>query len=319
MPKAKLSPIPFLKMEGCGNDYIFIDTDHLPTNVSFSAQEIKRISDRHTGIGSDGLVLMTFSDEQDQTFMRMWNADGSPSKMCGNALRCLALWQYRRCRQKEFSIRSESAVHKTRIFFEPSDSQGQLLEAPELTEQAQVEINMGSPIFASDDIPFSAHKAVRKRYGGMICAHLDVKNFGKQEVYVLSMGNPHCVLFVNDQDTAPVQELGPILEAHPAFPKKTNVIFACQRPEGLFMRTFERGSGETLACGSGACAAHVAAVLTNRGKPCQKVRLRGGSLEIVWDPETTENANNASEVLMRGPARLVYEGQFFYSNFSFDQ
>ncbi len=295
--------IPFVKMEGCGNDYVFIDTQHLPTNTSFSSQEIKRISHRHTGIGSDGLVLIDSSSNQNEASIRMWNADGSPSKMCGNALRCLALWQYRRSGQIEFSIRSESGIHPVRILSAQSTDK-QLI--------AEIEINMGSPIFSREEIPFYSPEAVQKHYDNLICAHLSIEDFGIQEVYVLSMGNPHCIIFVKDHNTASVDAIGCALENHPAFPQKTNVEFVCQTSDGLFVRTFERGSGETLACGSGACAAHVATVLAKGGHSRQQVFLRGGRLEIEWNNQKT---GQPDPVILQGPARLVYEGLFSRYNF----
>ena len=308
-------PIPFAKMEGCGNDYVFIDNrvqDLAPALAKpFSKQEIKNISDRNIGIGSDGLVILgPPSQEQSQTeqlSMLMWNADGSPSDMCGNALRCIALWEYKRSGQEVFTIQSPKALHPVRI-----------LKATKEKPLAHVEVEMSPPLFTAQEIPFNVKQTEQVQTEGLICASLSLnsESFALQKIYTLSMGNPHCVLFLENAinlENFPVQGLGKILESHPAFPEHCNVEFAAQKKKGLFIRTYERGSGETMACGSGACAAHVAAVLSQRAPARQKVFLRGGELEIEWQGSIEKK----QAVLMRGPARLVYTGSFTRSDFQY--
>lgn len=299
-------PIPFAKMEGCGNDYVCIDSRSQAETLKkpFSKREIKNISDRNLGIGSDGLVLLG-SSAKGEPSMSMWNADGSPSDMCGNALRCLALWEYQRTAKKVFRIQSPKFLHPVRILAKK--------------EASWIEIGMPPPFFAAQDIPFDKKKAKQTQMEGLICADLKVDSelFALQKIYTLSMANPHCVLFIEEDDSDlqkfHVQELGKLLGTHPAFPEGCNVEFSVQKDKGLFIRTYERGSGETLACGSGACAAHVAAVITQGASACQKVFLRGGELEIEWQGSLQKEES----VFMRGPARLVYTGNFMRSEFQY--
>ena len=302
-------------MEACGNDYVFIDSriqsqaQTLVSEKPFSKQEIKNISDRNFGIGSDGLILLGPSS-QGQLSMSMWNADGSPSDMCGNALRCLALWEYQRSGKEAFTIQSSKGLHPVRILAAKK-------EAPS-KEALWIEVEMPAPVFAAQEIPFDIKKAEQVQTEGLICARLGLnsKSFASQKIYTLSMGNPHCVLFIEDGtniESFPVQELGKLLRAHPAFPEGCNVEFAVQKDTGLCMRTYERGSGETLACGSGACAAHAAAVISQGAPACQKVFLRGGELEIEWQGSLSKK----QAVFMRGPARLVYTGSFTRSDFQY--
>ena len=315
--------IPFAKMEGCGNDYIFIDTRQTPLASDFiTTNSIKQLCKRYSGIGSDGLVFIespinnsinekTREEEAPSVVMRMWNADGSESAMCGNALRCITLWEYYQSKnsknsQNEFVIQSGSGRHRAKVF------EDKVMPPQSL----YIEVEMPPPIFNPVAIPFHGeHKLLSSR---LVSAKLDSSPICSQ-IYALSMGNPHCVLFVDSVAGAPVATLGVTLEQHPAFPQGTNVEFAKQRKDALELRTWERGSGETQACGSGACAAHVASVIVNKAPYCQKVLVQGGELEIEWRP--TKNEQNfpvASPVLMRGPARLVYEGIFSIETFFCD-
>ncbi len=282
----------FIKMEGCGNDYIFIDTRQTPLDVAFSECEIQKICDRHTGVGSDGVIIITPSNRA-SLFMNMWNADGFPSAMCGNALRCLALWEYYCSGTNEFFIETSVGLHQANVI--------SCLEEKNI----QLQIQMPSPIFAVKEIPFNTIYAKKKEK--LISYGLSVHGFGIQEVYVLSMGNPHCILFVDDVKTAPVEALGAELEKHPAFPERTNVGFVSTNKNSIRVRTYERGSQETLACGSGACAAHVVSVLTKKSATKQRVILPGGELEIAWEGGFEKKA----PVIMTGPARLVYEGRYY--------
>ena len=287
--------LPFFKMEGCGNDYVFIDVRKNTFQPPLSAKEIQQISDRHTGIGSDGLVIVGPSDKAPLS-MSMWNADGTSSAMCGNALRCLALWEYYCSGKKNFSIETPAGLCRARVLFLSNN------------ETPRLEIEMPAPVFDLEKMPLACSHIQKK--SGPISILLSVEGFGLQEVHVLSMGNAHCVLFVEDIDHAPVSSLGPALESHPAFPERINVEFVSLKKspneEGIFVRTFERGSKETLACGSGACAAHVVSVLLKNAPKKQNVFQSGGCLDLEWHGSLEDK----SPVMMRGPARLVYEGKY---------
>ena len=317
-PEKKDISIPFAKMEGCGNDYVFIDTRSEGLGAvfkgSFSKEEIQRISDRNRGIGSDGLVILSSPEKgEGELCMRMWNSDGSHSDMCGNALRCAALWEYKRTGQRSFKIQSARALHTARI--------GKIEErgsSASFSEGVEIEIEMPSPFFDAQEIPFALRqgKQIDEEKPIHASLYLSTERFPPQEIYTLSMGNPHCIIFLEkdaDLGSFPARSLGKLLENHPSFPEGSNVEFAVQREEGLFLRTYERGSGETLACGSGACAAHCAAVLRKGAPARQRVFLRGGELEIEWQGDTEKKEG----VFMRGPARFVYTGSFLRSTFRF--
>ena len=266
-------------MHGAGNDYIYINAfdESLPGNLPNLA---RRVSDRHCGIGGDGLVLILPSREADAE-MRMFNTDGSEAEMCGNALRCVAWFLRNRglCDSDELTIVTPRG----------------LLTATVLENAARtgsVRIDMGQPILAAADIPTTLDPCV----GSEITV-----GDSQHQVTCVSMGNPHCVLFCNSVDTAPVRELGPQLESHTAFPNKTNVGFAeISDRSNMRLRVWERGTGETLACGTGACAAVVAAVLNDLTDRSVTVSLPGGSLDIEW-PE-------GGSVLMTGPVAEVFHG-----------
>ncbi len=296
----------FVKMEGTANDYVFFDALDFPADAVPvpNTETIRRISDRRTGVGGDGVVLIAPPQSPEaRARMLMWNADGSSSAMCGNALRCIALHVHRRSGETEFVLESGAGSHRARV-----------LEFDESSRSGVFEIDVGPPIFAAERIPFkgNGHSAD----GPLIDVPLQLevptalRDHGSNDLevrgVVVSMGNPHLVLFVDDADREPVELLGPLLEHHPAFPERTNVEFVSPDPElpGLYQRTFERGSGETLSCGSGACAVHVAAVLTGRAERRGKIRVRGGVLELEWNGDVA----NPGGVKMRGPARVAFTG-----------
>lgn len=296
----------FVKMEGTANDYVFFDALDLPADAVPlpDAATIRRISDRRSGVGGDGVVVMAppISPEA-RARMFMWNADGSSSAMCGNALRCIALHVHRRTGETEFVLESGAGSHRTRV-----------LDYDDASRSGRFEIDVGPPLFAAERIPFAGNGQAGAGPLLDVPLHLEVpaslRGNGRNDIevrgVVLSMGNPHLVLFVDDADREPVEVLGPLLEHHPAFPERTNVEFVSKDPNlpGLYQRTFERGSGETLSCGSGACAVHVAAVLTGRAERRGKIRVRGGVLELEWNGDVA----NPSGVLMRGPARVAFTG-----------
>ncbi len=280
-------------MEGTGNDYVYFDAlDH--SAPALSPAQIARISDRHFGIGGDGVVVIGPSSRAAAS-MLMWNADGSSSAMCGNALRCVALLVHRRTKSAEFILESGAGLHNVKI-----------VQSAQEGDTAVVQIDMGVPHFGADQIPFLPAKAESAPPGPpFLEVPFDWK--GRRLTGTLvSMGNPHCVFFVDDPETFPVLEAGPHFEHHPAFPARANIEFVSVRKDGtLQQRTFERGSGETLSCGSGACAVLVASVLTGKGPVKNTIHLRGGDLDLEWKGSISA----PGPVLLTGPARIVFEGR----------
>lgn len=277
--------IEFFKMEGAGNDYVYVDLRESAKKIrQLKIELLPRLCDRRYGIGGDGLVLIGPSDRAAGR-MWMWNADGSASAMCGNALRCVSLYLSADGRKKELTVESGVGSHRAEI-----------ISRDEILLSGSVRLDMGQPLFEASVIPFISDS--KDVYGHPVRYRHELKGLG--EGYVLSMGNPHCVIFVDDPDTVDIESIGPRIENDPAFPERTNVEFVSIREDGtLFQRTWERGSGETLACGSGACAALVAAASAGLSDRTNTVHLRGGDLFIEWN----------KTVHMTGPARLVFRGQ----------
>jgi diaminopimelate epimerase len=267
-------------MHGAGNDFVVLDglRDALPPLAPLAA----RLCDRHFGIGADQLLVVRPSQEADFR-MEIWNADGSQVEMCANGIRCF--YKYLRdaghTQARELSVETLSGVVRPRW------------AGPDL-----VTVDMGRPILAPAKIP--------TRLGAGDGPVLDVPLDVQGETVVVSsvsMGNPHAVLFVDDPESAPVERLGPAIERHPAFPNRVNVEFVAPRGRGrLQQRTWERGAGETLACGSGACAAAVVSILRGVVERRLEVELRGGRLEIAWPADD-------AHVEMTGPAARVFEGR----------
>lgn len=276
----------FTKMQGCGNDYVYINC--FEQEVQNPTELAQKMSNRNFGIGSDGLILVMPSQVADCK-MRMFNSDGSESEMCGNGIRCVGKFVHDKNIVKKDIITVETlAGIKTLQFFK--DENDMVLD---------VKVNMGEPIFKADLIPvISEEKDLVK--------NLTLTALDKTFTFTcLSMGNPHAVTFVDDVDNFDVDKYGSILEKHPAFPKKANIEFVqIINKNHLKMRVFERGSGETFACGTGTCATVVASFLNDKSDRTNvKVDLLGGSLNISWD----EKDNN---VYMTGPARFVFEGEW---------
>lgn len=295
--------IPFLKMEGCGNDYVHVDLSEVREDWHAIVDEeaaplARRISDRRFGVGADGLVLIRAAEDADAS-MHMYNADGSIGAVCGNALRCVAkqLGETRYTGRGRLEILTDSGIREA------------ALERAQDGQVETVEIDMGAPRFAASEIPLRLDRVSVLGGGETEPWRIRVEaRGGPYEGRVLSMGNPHLVIFV-ESDVAKIElgRIGPGLETADFFPDRCNIEIV-QVGEGLRQRTWERGSGETLACGSGACAAVVAAVsrgLAGRGERVQ-VGLRGGELGITW----TESGS----VLMRGPARRVFSGTYYYQD-----
>ena len=273
----------FTKMHGAGNDYVFVDcfAQSSPENPSELAVAV---SDRHCGVGADGLILICPSDVADAR-MRMWNADGSRGEMCGNGIRCLARYVYeqRIARRDQLSIETDRGLIDVQL-----ETSGDRVE--------QVRVDMGRPIFAPSEIPTTLPGTPPLREPLQVAGRT-------LEVTCLSMGNPHCVTFVTSPGNDPVRDVGPEIERHSAFPNRTNVEFVqVLSPRELLVRVWERGSGETRACGTGACAAVVAAVLTERAERAVTVRLPGGDLHVEWSPD--------DHLILTGPSVEVFHGEW---------
>lgn len=277
----------FIKMHGIGNDYIYVDEFlyKAPADIGDAA---RLASDRHTGIGGDGLILIQPSQIADCK-MRMFNADGSEGRMCGNAIRCIARYMLERhpeiCPGDTVRIKTLSGI---KIVTAQRDAEG---------KPSMLRADMGAPGLSPESIPVLTATPQD--------LSIEVPGFSGRGVCV-SMGSPHIVFFIDsDPSELDIAHIGPAIESHSLFPERVNVEFVQVQPDGsLKMRVWERGSGETMACGTGACATAVAAML--KGRTPQRtatVHLRGGDLIIEWNPD-----NN--RVYMTGPAALVFEGEW---------
>lgn len=272
----------FTKMHGAGNDYVYVDcfSEKVPADVVETA---RRVSDRHFGIGGDGLVLICPSERADAR-MRMFNADGSESEMCGNASRCVAKYLYDHGIAKKEELRLETGRGVLTLKVEV-----------EKGKVERVRVNMAAPILKSSEIPTTLPGDPPVR------APLEVAG-RKLEVTCVSMGNPHCITFVDEITDEWVLGVGPKIEVHPAFPRKINAEFVqVISPREIRMRVWERGSGETLACGTGACASAVAAVLNGLCERKVLCHLPGGDLTLEW-------SESEGVVYMTGPATEVFSG-----------
>ena len=273
----------FTKMHGIGNDYVYMDCTK--ERLENPGEIARLVSDRHKGIGSDGLILIQSSEEADFE-MAMYNADGSYGKMCGNGIRCVAKYVYDNglTDQTEISVISGGAVKYLKLTVEDGKVQ-------------KVRVNMGEPILKPDEIP------VVGEGDKMVAAPIVVDN-QVYEMTCVSMGNPHAVVFMNGVDDLKIEEIGPKFEQHERFPDRVNTEFVERMDhKNLKMRVWERGSGETMACGTGACATAVAAILNGYAEREVTVHLLGGDLEICWDE--TDNC-----VYMTGPAATAFTGEF---------
>lgn len=273
----------FTKMHGCGNDYVYVNCF---SEVVEQPEEVaKFVSDRHFGIGSDGLILIKPSEVADFE-MAMYNADGSRGEMCGNGIRCVGKYVY------DYGL-----TDKTSITVETLAGIKYLDLTVEHGRVSLVRVNMGAPILAAGEIPADFPVSP------VIAQPMTVAG-NTYQVTCVSMGNPHCVTFMDeDVRTLDLEKIGPDFEKHPCFPKRVNTEFVNVIDDThLRMRVWERGSGETLACGTGTCATVVAAVLNGLTKNEATVELLGGTLFIEWDRDT-------DQVYMTGPATVVYDGE----------
>ena len=271
----------FTKMQGLGNDYVYVNC--FKEKIEDPSALAVRISDRHFGIGSDGLITIGPSDIADFR-MRIYNADGSEAEMCGNGIRCVAKYVYdhKMTDKKEITIETGAGVKTLQL----TVADGKVL---------LVRVDMGEPILKPDLIPVDASGEQ------VVDAPIEVE--GREwKMTCVSMGNPHAVIFVEDTEHFELEKYGPEFEHHPRFPKRTNTEFVhVISPTEASMRVWERGSGETLACGTGACATAVACILNGLTEEKVTVKLLGGDLEIEWDREK-------NKVFMTGPAKVVFDG-----------
>jgi len=276
--------VPFTKMQGLGNDFLVLD--RVNNDVQLSVDQIRRLADRHFGVGFDQLLQIEPPSSPDVDFdYRIFNADGQEVEHCGNGARCFARYVHDRGMTRHNPVRVKTLNRILDLKINPD---------------GQVTVNMGRPIFNPADIPFRASEAATTyrrtlQYDG---ESLDV------EFSALSMGNPHAVLVVDDVERTAVEKIGRLLGSHPDFPRGVNVGFMeVENRKRVKLRVFERGVGETLACGTGACAAMVAGRNRDLLDASVVLALRGGDLTVAWEQED-------SPVLMTGPADTVFEGSF---------
>ena len=272
----------FTKMHGIGNDYVYVNC--FEESVKNPAEVSKFVSYRHFGIGSDGLILISPSAIADFR-MNIYNADGSQAEMCGNGIRCVAkyVYDYGLTDKTEISVETLAGIKYLRLQVENG-------------KVASVEVNMGAPILEPKEIPVAVEESP------VVNVPVEVK--GKiYHMTCVSMGNPHAIIFMNNVKDLDIAAIGPYFENHTVFPKRTNTEFVEVLDRNTVnMRVWERGSDETLACGTGACATTVACILNDKTENEVTVHLLGGDLKIRWDRE-------ANQVYMTGPATVVFDGE----------
>jgi diaminopimelate epimerase len=276
--------IAFSKYQGLGNDFILIDNRHSDTPI-IEPEEAIIWCDRHFGIGADGIIFVLPGQQGADYTMRIFNSDGSEPEMCGNGIRCMA----------KFIAELEGKID-TEVTYQIHTLAG--IITPEVMIEGDVQVDMGEPRLSSAEIPTSLGMVDEQVVNQSL--EVDGTNW---TVTCVSMGNPHCMTFVEDASAIELETIGPKFEHHPAFPQRTNTEFVqVIRPDYLRMRVWERGAGITLACGTGACATVVAGVLTGKSDRTCTVELPGGCLQIHWSL-----ADN--RVYMTGPAELVFRGE----------
>lgn len=272
----------FTKMEGLGNDYIYVNC--FQEKVDNPKEFAIKYSDRHFGIGSDGLILICPSEVADFR-MDMYNADGSQAEMCGNGIRCVGKYVY------DYGL-----TNQTRVAVETLAGIKHLELKVEAGKVVEVTVDMGSPELIAGNVP------VEYPAEQVIDAPIEVGGT-KYRMTCVSMGNPHAIVFVDNVKDFPLETIGPMFENHPVFPKRTNTEFVEVLSDSeVNMRVWERGSGETLACGTGACASAVACVLNHKTKEEIVLHLLGGDLKVKWNREQ-------NRVYMTGPAKVVFDGE----------
>ena len=276
----------FTKMQGIGNDYVYVNC--FEETVIDPSAVAKYVSDRHFGIGGDGVIFINPSDEADFE-MEMYNADGSRAQMCGNGIRCVAKFVYDKhlTDQTEITVVSAGSVKKLKLYV----TDGRV---------ERVRVNMGRPILKASEIPVLSDEEQVLNWPVFVADR-------QWKMSCVSMGNPHAVVLAEDVASLPLTEIGPKFENHSMFPERVNTEFIRILDRNTIeLRVWERGSGETLACGTGCCAAVAACVLNGLTERSVVVRVLGGELQIEWDEDT-------GEIFMTGPAETVFEGQVAFS------
>lgn len=273
----------FTKMQGIGNDYVYVDCTK-ENKIENPAELSKKVSNRHFGIGSDGLILIENSNVADFK-MAIYNADGSQAEMCGNGIRCVAKFVF-----------DKGLINKENITIETLAGIKQLKLSTENGKVKKVRVDMGEPILEAKKIPVISDKN----------PVIDLQLQAADKTFTatcVSMGNPHAITFINNVEEFDVEKYGKILEIKKEFPKHSNIEFVeLIDKNNIKMRVWERGSGETLACGTGSCASVVACILNNKTERKVNVHLLGGTLEIEWNKQN-------DHVYMEGPAEIVFEGE----------
>lgn len=273
----------FTKMQGCGNDYVYVDGNAERISPEKKPELVRRLSDRHFGIGSDGVIFINPSDQADFE-MEMYNADGTRAEMCGNGIRCVGKFVYDKglTDKTDITVISAGKIKYLTLFV----NEGKV---------ETVKVNMGAPELTAALVPVLCD--------GVQAVDEPITVQGRAyKMTCVSMGNPHAVVFLDDVENLAIEEIGPYFESHERFPKRTNTEFVNVIDRNTVqMRVWERGTGETLACGTGACATVVACVLNGLTEETVKVKLLGGDLTVTWDRE-------ADLVYMTGPAVTVFEG-----------
>ncbi|MEE0495963.1 MAG: diaminopimelate epimerase [Cyanobacteriota bacterium] len=276
-----MKTIKITKMQGCGNDFVILDySEYEKTGLSMS-DLAKKLCDRHFGIGADGMIIPdTKQNGETDIAWSFYNSDGTTAQMCGNGMRCFAKYVYdnKLVDKKTFSVKTLAGIIK-----------------PEILTDGKIKVNMGTPILEDEKIPFKGERIV----------HVKDREF---QITPVSMGNPHCIIFTEEDPMVLAKTYGPDMEIHPYFPEKTNTEFVkvISRNE-IEMRVYERGCGITLACGTGACASTVACVLNNLTENNVKVNLLGGAVNVEWSG-TKENPNK--DIFLIGPAEYSFKVEY---------
>ncbi|MBQ4536121.1 MAG: diaminopimelate epimerase [Lachnospiraceae bacterium] len=282
----------FTKMHGCGNDYVYVDGSKEIIPLEKKPELVRRLSDRHFGIGGDGVIFINPGKEAEFE-MEMYNADGSRAEMCGNGIRSVAKYVYDKglTDKKQITVESFGKVKYLELTVE-----GEGVTNNGRGEVSLVKVNMGSPILTPVMVPVIAE-------GEQVVDAPIIVDGKEYHMTCVSMGNPHAVIFMKDVANLPLEKIGPSFENHERFPNRTNTEFVeILDRENVFMRVWERGSGETLACGTGCCATGVACILNGLTEDRITVKVLGGEIVIEWDRE-----NNL--VYMTGPAKIVFDGE----------
>ena len=289
----------FTKMEGCGNDYVYVNGFEEKISEEAKPELVRKLSDRHFGIGGDGVIFINPAEEADFE-MEMYNADGTRAEMCGNGIRCVGKFVYDKglTDKEQITVVSAGKVKYLDLTVEkPAGHQETIIGQQDMRGVVtKVRVNMGSPILEPSQIPVRAE-------GSRVVDEPVTVDGREYRMTCVSMGNPHAVVFMENVAQLKIEQIGPLFENHERFPNRTNTEFVeIIDRRTVFMRVWERGTGETLACGTGCCATAVACILNGLTDDKVTVKLLGGELSIEWDQE-----NNL--IYMTGPAATVFEGE----------